>query len=145
MKEMTYLPHRLKKPEILLDTWEEGLRIVILSLGTHPCAYVGIPENHLLAGVDYHDLDCLIDCHGGLTFSAKGDGKYLPEGLWWYGWDYAHHGDWVGYYGKREEKLGWKKWTTKEIYEEAKWVAWIFRKLMDLIERIVSQSHEERR
>jgi len=139
MKEMKYLPERLKKPEVLLDTWEEGLRIIILSLGTHPCAYVGIPLEHPLAGFNYDDLD-FIECHGGFTFSEAGDDKYLPKGFWWYGWDYAHVGDWMGYY-KEGEFRDYKKWTTEEIYEEAKLVAWDMRKLMNLIEKIIKQYH----
>jgi len=138
MKEMVYKPERLEKPEILLDTEEVGIRIIILSLGTYPCAYVGIPINHPLAGLHYGDLS-FITCHGGFTFSEKGDGEYLPKGYWWYGWDYAHAGDYLGYYSNIGEiiKEKWaKKWTTKEIYSEALAVAWDMKKLMSLIEKI---------
>ena len=136
IKEMVYKPERLKTPEILLDTEEEGIRIIILSLGTHPCAYVGIPINHPLARFDYDDLS-FIRCHGGFTFSREGDGKYLPKGYWWYGWDYAHCGDYMGYYENDESiQLGSKKWTTQEIYDEAQFVAWDMKRLMTLIEKI---------
>ena len=121
MKEMVYLPERLKKPEVLLDTIdkETGFRIIILSLGTHPCAYVGIPVNHPFAGWDCEDVG-FIDCHGGITYSREGDGDYLPEGYWWYGWDYAHADDFVGYYkGESFMERITKKWTTKEIDERS--------------------------
>ncbi len=135
MKKMVYKP-RIQKPKILLDTEEVGLRIIIISYGTHPCAYVGVPENHPIAGYDCDDLS-FMNVHGGFTFSRKGDRKPLPKGYWWYGWDYAHCDDYMGYYKENEELAkNSKKWTTEEIYEEAKEVAWEMRKLMKFIEVI---------
>ena len=111
MKEMVYYPKRIE-PILLLDTCINEYKILIYNLGTHPCGYVGVPINHPLAGFDYEDLP--IACHGGLTFSQKGDGKYLSEEYWWYGWDYAHLGDHIG--GTDDQG---KMWTTQEIYNEA--------------------------
>ena len=141
MKKMVYKPERLKEPEILYDGWEEGIRIIILSLGTHPCAYVGIPESHPVAGWDYEALS-FVECHGGFTYSEKGDDDYLPAGCWWYGWDYAHAGDWMGYYTEEDKKgafRDYKKWTTEEIYQEARWVAYQMRKVMNWVEEIVKK------
>jgi len=119
-KEMVYRKENLDKPEILFDEEYYWFRIIGMSLGTHPVAYVGLPENHILAGFNYFDLG-IIDVYGGLTFSGKGDGNYLPEGYWWYGWDYAHSGDWMGYYDENDGWVGsYKKWTTRQIYEDAK-------------------------
>jgi len=146
MKEMVYKPERLKEPEILYDGWEKGIRIMILSLETHPCAYVGIPESHPVAGWDYDALS-FIECHGGFTFSERGDGIYLPEGFWWYGWDYAHAGDWMGYYTEKDKKGAFrdcKKRTTEEIYREACSVAYQLRNLMDWIEEIVKREYLKR-
>jgi len=123
-KEMVYQKERLDKPEVLFDEEYLGFRIIGMSLGTHPVAYVGLPENHIFAGFDYFDL-AFINVHGGFTYSERGDGNYLPKGYWWYGWDYAHSGDWKGYFEGSSEFLGrrLKRWTTEEIYDEAKYVA----------------------
>jgi len=130
-KEMIYQKEMLDKPETLFDEECLGFRIIGMSLGTHPVAYVGLPENHILAGFDYGDLS-IISVHGGFTFSSKGDGVYLPKGYWWYGWDYAHPFDWKGYYDENNELAKiCKKWTTREIYEDAKDVV---RQLLDLEE-----------
>ena len=61
-------------------------------------------------------------CMDGLTYMAdhlfienkqKIEGKFI-------GWDYAHAGDYAGYYGDKEIWKDEKKWTTKEIFEEVK-------------------------
>lgn len=41
------------------------------------------------------------------------EGKFI-------GWDYAHAGDYAGYYGDDEVWKDEKKWTTQEIFEEVK-------------------------
>ena len=44
------------------------------------------------------------------------DGKFI-------GWDYAHAGDYTGYFGEERWKaleMDGKKWTTQEIFEEVK-------------------------
>lgn len=38
-------------------------------------------------------LDCALRVHGGITWSEDGDGKYLPKGRWWFGFDCARSGD----------------------------------------------------
>lgn len=62
------------------------------------CGYVRVPEDHKLFGKDYTEeidfllqpksygdrIDCIIDCHGGLTYSNR-------EG--WFGFDCSHVGD----------------------------------------------------
>jgi len=120
MKEMIYKTKRLDPPEVLLDKKVGKYRILILNYGYHPCGYVGVPLDHPLAGVIYDDLGVLdIEVHGGLSFSAKGDGNIYPKNYWWYGWDYAHVGDYAGYDPILSIQLEGKKWTTKEIYQEA--------------------------
>jgi len=90
----------------------------------HLNGYVGVPRNHPWYGVDYNQClrgckgkpnpiissvisypctwesdhespENLIDVHGGLTFSGKGDGKQRPAGYWWFGFDCAHAFDLV--------------------------------------------------
>lgn len=101
------------------DWRQDGLWVIVLSMGGRNfCTYVGIPIDHPLAGHRYDDLP--VDCNGGLTFGGKGDGKYRPEGYYWYGWDYGHYGDYT-YWGREDEppRPDEKDWTLKEIKEDA--------------------------
>ena len=79
---------------ILHDEFDEGLRFIIMRGPASLCAYVGVPLDHPLAGHSYGDLP--MEAHGGLTYADKGEGKW-PEGFFWYGWDYAHYGDYAFY------------------------------------------------
>ena len=112
MKEMVY--SKMRNVEILDRGMYKDYDYVILSLGTHPCAYVRIPEDHPYYGEDYDNCD--IDCHGGLTYGNS----YLrtsydtQEDGWWIGWDYAHCDD---YCGDMTCDCGVKH-TTKEIQQE---------------------------
>lgn len=115
MKEMNYLQER--KDEVLDSESYKGYQFVILSLGTHPTAYVKVPETHPYYEIDYDECD--ISCHFGLTYGRN----YLrtpDEELtgWWLGWDYAHYTDFAGYYEGNERLGGLKKWTTEEIKQE---------------------------
>jgi len=38
-------------------------------------------------------IEMAIDVHGGLTYSSSGADGCLLKGLWWFGFDCAHHGD----------------------------------------------------
>lgn len=122
-EEMEYLPKMTKK--ILCDSSYLGCRFLIVSYGTHPCAYIEIPKDHKWFGIDYDDEELNhIECHGGITFS--GDLSHILEktGKWFIGWDYAHIEDYDGLlcnlnnYPFRDIRC--KKWTTQEIYEEVK-------------------------
>jgi len=83
----------------------------VISLGTHPCAYVQIDgkyPKHLAEGVY---------CHGGVTYHENylilPDGKIEGEFI---GWDYAHCGDYIGYCDSfciGDEPL--KQYTTSEM------------------------------
>lgn len=122
MKEMIYSIEPIK--EVLYKGEKDGYIFVIMSYGTHPCAYVGIPKNHGYYGLKYDDIN--ISCHWGLTF-AEPYCKFMPwienareKELWWIGWDYGHCDDYMPYleffnfFGADELK----KWTTKEIIDE---------------------------
>lgn len=86
-----------------------GIKFEILSLGTHPTAYFGIPVTHPLANRDYDTIP--IDVHGGLTY-----GRIREEDpdTFWYGWDYAHAGDYCGYLSSMIFS-GDTKYTTEQI------------------------------
>ena len=112
MKEMVY--SKTRTVEILDRGTYKDYDYVILSLGTHPCGYVRVPEDHPYYEKNYDD--CNIDCHGGLTYSESylsvADDKSLDG--WWIGWDYAHCDDYRGYMTCDCEV----KHTTKEIQQE---------------------------
>lgn len=134
---------------ILHDEFREGIRFIIMRGPAALCAYVGVPLDHPLAGLDYGDL--ALECHGGLTFSGAGDGKYHPSGYWWYGWDYAHSQDATIYdytpdglrFRKEHPKFeslraGCKQWLPFAVLQDSEWTAiYGFQKLVALVEKIV--------
>lgn len=105
--------------DVLCEGKYFGFHFVIVSYGTHPCAYVEMTDTQWNF-LDYDVLEDKINCHGGLTFA--GDLTHIREDLtgWFFGWDYAHAGDYMGYdilfnFKSRYED---KKWTTEEILED---------------------------
>jgi len=116
MKEMQYQTTRIR--EVLDEGNYKGFNYYILSLGTHPTAYVEIPKEHKCFQKHYDE--CNVDCHGGLTFSNDtlwaGDDE--KKG-WFIGWDYAHYGDYVAMHYSFNDETD-KKWNTAEILEEVK-------------------------
>lgn len=91
-KNMIYSSFRTNAERIANGTYK-GFDYYVLSLGTHPCAYIDVSET-LLNGVDYSDIDIL--CHGGLTYSRDYLDTVDKKG-WFIGWDYAHYNDFAGY------------------------------------------------
>ena len=119
IKPMEYQSSR--KIELLYDAPYRGYHFYILSLGTHPTAYVEIPKDHKFYKKNYNDIDDKIIVHGGLTYSRDYlsiDKNIKIEDSWFIGWDYAHYDDYFCYIGH----LGnfGKKWTTKEMIAECK-------------------------
>lgn len=112
LKEMVYNILR-KPPERIADGTYKGLDYYVLSLGTHPTAYIDVSDTKL-AGKDYNDID--IECHGGLTYGRNRLLTVDKKG-WFIGWDYGHCGD---YRGDCRFTMGNKRWTTEEIVEECK-------------------------
>jgi len=58
------------------------------------CGYVGVPLDSKLANVAYDDLD--VNCHGGLTYGAKCEGRVCHISdyeVYWFGFDCAHFED----------------------------------------------------
>ena len=118
VKEMVYTKER--KREVLATGYYFGLLYYVLSLGTHPTAYVKIPKDNWLCTVKNYD-DMPINCHGGITF--REDHLYIADNQEiegeFIGWDYAHCTDYAPYYDEVLSK-DTHKWTTKEILEEVK-------------------------
>lgn len=69
MKEMKYQFER--KIEVLDTGFCFGLLYYILNLGTHPTAYIKMPDN---INIDEDKLDIKLDVHGGIT--------YFDDHLW---------------------------------------------------------------
>lgn len=135
---------------ILADWYEDGVRVLIMRGPGSLCAYIGVPSGHPLAGFDYDDIP--LDCHGGLTFSRSEDQKLKdgtnnlwPSGYWWYGWDYAHAGDFsftdlrpeIMAIKMKYESFGQdKQWTVDEVKNDIRDVVYDFKKLINLAEKI---------
>lgn len=123
MHEMVYkdFPVSSGKPsEIIGHGLYHGYEWYILSMHTHPCAYIVLERNNkvLSYGDSCEALDKVINCHGGVTYSddylgQKGMFISKDKYLWVIGWDYAHDGDRFGL-------ISGKEWTTEEIYDEIK-------------------------
>ena len=117
MKEMVYQVDH--KREVLYDGVYEGHKFAILSLGTHPTAYVECKLEDCYSCEDERLDD--IKVHGGFTYFDKtrwGE----PDDIYYLGWDYAHYMDYAGYEEiyPLECRTNGRKWTTKEIFEEVK-------------------------
>lgn len=112
MKKMTYVNKSRRK---WLDHREyRGYEYVIMSLGTHPTAYVGIPVD------EYEEsMEDEINVHGGISYSAPGiimeDMSRYHNNKMWLGWGYFLDFDYT--WGDDVDK---KKWTTKEILGDVK-------------------------
>ena len=129
VKEMIY-KERMMKAELLANDTYKRYEYVVLSLGTHPCAYVVLDDDDKLFGMDYDEIHENYDvyCHCGLTYSEdylsflefsnkyRCDVKIGIHNKWVIGWDYAHYGDYAGYC----DELGGKKWSTAEMIGECK-------------------------
>lgn len=113
MKAMIYKNDSVR--EVLSEGTFLNYRYWIISLGTHPCAYVEISKEHPYRKInDYDRLD--INVHGGITYLRKD--LYLKESVknsYIIGWDYAHCFDYMSPYF-----LDGKKYTTEEIFEDVK-------------------------
>ncbi|MEE9510418.1 MAG: hypothetical protein V3V81_07990 [Candidatus Bathyarchaeia archaeon] len=128
---------------IYYDKFDEGVRFIVMRGPVSLCGYVGIPAKHPLAGHNYDDLP--IEAHGGLTFSQRGKGgeDHWPRGYWWYGWDYAHSGDYAFYDLKDPSwKTDEKKWVVKEVIDDSWDALYGFKKLMRLAEEIYNKSRK---
>lgn len=112
----------------------ETFQFLIIRGGASLCAYVGVPLDHPLAGKPYDDFP--LDCHGGLTFSDKGDGGWGHlEGYWWYGWDYAHLGDRSFYDSRLKLNIpafpGQREWTVSMVLKDCQETLEQFAKMVN--------------
>lgn len=123
MKEMIY-KGSVENEQKVIDMLDEGIykgfHYVIVSYGTHPCAYIEIPEGHKLYNASNQNEFYDIACHGGINFNTytglpfvpiknPNKGHYIGWSFSTVGYDYIFG---ICYCGK--------KWTTKEIFEDVK-------------------------
>ena len=108
-KEMCYIDVKIGNHsfhETLAEGYCCGLPFAIVSYGTHPCCYLGIPKR--LA-------ECDVNCHHGVSYESNDFpcNKYkVSENEIVIGWDYAHMGD---QYGTRFKG---RRYTTKFLLME---------------------------
>ena len=112
MQEMIYQENGIP-PVRLADGVYRGVPFYVLSLGTHPCAYVDIAPLGLHA-VNERD----IDCHGGITYHSDYLATVEHEGNF-LGRDYAHYMDYSGSLPFLDFGDS-KRWTTAEMVAECK-------------------------
>ena len=128
-KEIYFDRKKNREFKILAKGKENEFFWIILSHGTHPCSYIGIPKTHPYYHLSYdeiYDKGIEIDVHGGITFNDP-DFWFNPiflDDYWFIGWDYAHSGDY-NYYPDLEGMLSFRnptdhEWTLIELQEEMK-------------------------
>jgi len=117
MAEMVY--KKIRGVEVLKAGKSFGFEYLILSLGTHPTAYVNIPKGHKYYGADYSGIE--IDVHGELTYANETIIESATKG-WWIGWDYAHYRDFAGYNIDSKWDDDGYKYSTDEIFIDVKHV-----------------------
>ena len=111
-------------PHYILASGEHrGVRFYICSInGTHPTAYLRIPRGKPLHGAGYDYADEFIKVHYGFTYASDNLlGVENDDEAWFLGWDYAHYGDFAGYYLRYpDDYLATHnhRWTTDEIIGE---------------------------
>jgi len=110
------LEYSERKLGVILDSgYIDNVNYLIIDLGSHPTAYIGIPR---LAKPNLRDID--LNVHGGIThegslnLSTNYLSKHNLKDIYWYGWDYAHNGDYVNL--KLTKKTG-RKWKFSEIFK----------------------------
>lgn len=140
IKPMKYETER--KTELLYTNKYNGFKYYVMSMGTHPTAYIEIPKRDILYRLGYKDIDNIY-VHGGFTYEKDYLTGVNHKG-WFIGWDYAHAGDYMGYFEDFKKYLknyvsgysyeSYKKWTTEEIIEECK----------DVIDQIIENYPNEK-
>ena len=119
-KEIYVGERRFRYYTIIAKGEIRGFQWVIITLGSHPCAYVAVKPDHPYYGMDYdtmYEKGIYLDCHGGVTYIEhdKNTRSWGTQDLWWIGWDYAHSGDYDATYDQKYET---HKWTLKEIKKD---------------------------
>ena len=103
----------VKKPERVADGFYRSFRFYILTMGSHPCAYIDVGHSEFLADE--------INCHGGITYEDDILAT-VPEKSYFIGWDYAHCNDYLAFNDRLAKEFGEPyrahKYTLTEIVKE---------------------------
>ena len=92
------LPVNIKdESEVVLEKGKH--HVVILKnqhFGTYN-GYIGVNKDSCLYGIDYMDLDHMVDVHGGLTYAGRAllVEKEDEDDYWYFGFDTSHVGDYI--------------------------------------------------
>ena len=96
--------------DVLADDTYKGYRFLIVSYGTHPCAYIASDE------YDPDPVTMKIEWVDGCVEVTYLKFDYPIEGHWNIGWDYAHSGDFFAGFSNPHGK----KWATEEILDDVR-------------------------
>lgn len=112
----------VKKPARVADGFYRGFHFYILTMGSHPCAYVDVGCNEFLVDVGCNEfLADEINCHGGITY-CDNTLATVPEKSYFIGWDYAHYNDFLVFNDRLAKEYGEPytahKYTLSEIVKE---------------------------
>lgn len=103
----------VKKPERVADGFYRGFHFYVLTMGSHPCAYVD-------TRCSVFSTDA-INCHGGITYKHF-TLPTVPEISEFIGWDYAHYNDFLAFNDRLAKEYGEPyrahKYTLSEIVKE---------------------------
>ena len=103
----------VKEPERVADGFYRGFHFYVLTMGSHPCAYIDVGHSEFLADE--------IDCHGGITYGNVILAT-VPEKSYFIGWDYAHNNDFLAFNDRLAKEYGEPyrahKYTLSEIVKE---------------------------
>lgn len=103
----------VKKPERVADGFYRGYHFYVLTMGSHPCAYVDVGYSKFLADE--------INCHGGITYEENILAT-VSEKSYFIGWDYAHYNDFLVFNDRLAKEYGESyrahKYTLTEIVKE---------------------------
>ena len=119
----------LKKPFILASGTHKGYYFWVVTYGTHPCAYVEIPETHPFYKKDFDELFDKLDVHGGVSFAHFGLLDLIPNDVFIVGWDYSHCTDYNYKYNTNRDA---DQWTVEYIIEE---IYYAINQLIDVKEQ----------
>ena len=128
IKPMKY-QRRMHPPELLYNGIYEGMHYYIVSMGTHPCAYIEIPlKNQLIKMPELLAIDYLagnnITYREAYLNTSEGTIIDSHDRAMFIGWDHVHSSDYTGFMESKISSLfdysAFHKWTTEEMIEECK-------------------------
>lgn len=125
MRYARYTQNENNNARVLYAGTLKGYQIMIIDMcHSHPCIYVKVPRN--MSGY----IETNLCCHGGVSYVG-----YMisdpGEGYEWIGWDYMHLCDYKPRYrGIPYSFFSRRKWTTEELYLEARDAVKHLRKLV---------------